>query len=258
MIKVDDREQRDHPQVYATLLKNLGHQNVLKQRHEYGDYVWDGATFTLPDGTQKTPTVGVEYATLSDVIGKITSGRYGQQLSGMRLTYDVSILLIEGAIYAAKGTDNLQIFGSPVSFPKSRFEAIRFSTEMHGIRVFNANTRDECAALLIHWYRWWQEDPADHQMFRQREAEIQLDRGDLGPNELPFDVPIGEPIDRAVSTLQSMVHGLGRTRAVAALDKFHDLRTIFMLPESALRTVPGWGPTMAKKFADAATKKWKE
>lgn len=256
MLSVDDREQRDHPQIFATLLKNLNHTNVGKVRLDYGDYTFLGAPYPQRDGTVRPPRIGIEYATLSDVLGKITSGRYGQQLTGMLTTYDVSILLIEGPVYAAKGSKNLQVFGAPIQFPKSRWDSIRFSTEMHGVRVFVADNRAEAAEWIIKWYRWWREDPEKHQLFRHREAEIQLDRAELSPDELPFDVPIGEPIDRAVSVMMAVVHGLGKKRVISALDKYGDLRTLFMLPESALREIDGWGPKLARDFNEAVTKRW--
>lgn len=86
MILVDDRTGS------VELLPYIKRNNVptTKLRLDFGDFCMEG------NGPKGKISIGVERKTLHDILHCIDDGRYNQQRIGMRETYDMSFLLIEG------------------------------------------------------------------------------------------------------------------------------------------------------------------
>jgi ERCC4-type nuclease len=229
-------------------MKNLGVENVHFEQLQFGDYAFNGAEY---DG--RSPSIGIELATVADLIGKINSGRLRFQVTGLLDRYDVAILLVQGRIEPDKHGQVKVHERVPVGIPYNRIAEILFSASMHGIHVFTEPTPNAVMERLVHWYRWWQKPADSHTFFRKVDAEIQANGA---KSDDQFLVPTAPALDRATASLMAMVRGLGSKRAQAALRHWGRLDVLFTLSEDQLLEIDGWGPNPVSEFRTAITSNW--
>lgn len=237
VLKIDSREARMHPQTVALLRRRLPYVEILETLR-FGDYVF---TSTQPHPTTGTcPTVAIELCTVNDLVGKIDSGRFAFQLSGMLEMYDRCILMICGPITAdAQGFIRM---GGPARVQYERVASALFSASCHGIIVEHAQSADSdhVASRIVHNYTYWNKPYDEHKMFRQ--VPILIDN---------TSIPLSAAIDPRLGVLMG-VPGIGEDRAASLLRASGSLAAAFMMIEEDIQKIPGWGKKLAKQFNDFA------
>jgi len=235
MLTVDDREARQHPVYLAWLKSQLGHENIETKRLDFADYTFTGQ-FMEGLGKGREPTIGVECSTPSDLAGKVTSGRLAFQLSGMLERYDVSILLITNTVTSDK-FGHVFLPGSPSTLEFDRLNDILFAAQCHGVIVVYCRNGSSVEKRLVQMYRYWKRPYDEHKTFRPQ-------------NLIPkVTMPTGTPLDSRVQALMCWP-SVGEDRAQQALHRFGSIRTIALLSEQELKTIPGWGPGTAHTVFD--------
>lgn len=245
-IVIDDRQQRSSPRIHEILLRNLTIKHIETQRLEFGDYAFTGQPV---EGV--TPTVGIEYCTLSDYLNKIASERLAFQLAGMMKLYNVPVLLVVGRISKHKETGKVQTYGYETKLSYAAVKGLEFSAQLHGVKYVNVEDQDEAGLRIVGLYRYFQENPEDHKFFREQEVEL---GNALNRTDDLFRMPIGDSVDRAVKAIMAVSRGVGETLALAALHKYGSVEILMHCNQKQLQEIPGWGPIVAKSFHETATK----
>jgi ERCC4-type nuclease len=234
---IDDRDARVHPQIKLDIERNLDRTNVQVDRLDYGDYVFEHTHEV--DGKSQTTHVGIELSTVSDVAGKLGSGRLTHQMVGL-LKSGVAILMVQG--WVKRNEDGtLALYGSPAKVDYTRFTQALFSLQAHGVIVVYSQDSRDSARRIVSIYRWFEKSPSQHKLLREVDAEVGV------------TVPIGAPIERPIAILMSVTRGLGEERARAALEQYHAVNVIVSLEPKALATIHGWGPKIASDFHKAVS-----
>ncbi len=227
---VDDREHRIHTPIIDAL--ELAGVPVQVQRMDFGDYAFTGSYNTRLD---RPATVGIELSNVSDVVGKLNNDRLAFQLSGMLITYDISILMITSPIQISN--DGYVILPRmPKACEYSRLMDVLGAAQAHGVIVTYCAGSEDAPARLLQTIRYWYKDEGTHKYFRPRDAIREV------------TMPVGEAVDKRVSTLMTLP-GIGEQRAVDALKTFGSVYNIVIAPEAALAQIPGWGVLTAKKVS---------
>lgn len=200
------------------------------------------------DGT----VVMVEYKQWSDVLACVRSGRFAEQLRGMRREAHVAWLLIEGRI-RADTMNNLSLPGSDGRWRE--VDAGIKATELNawlltmaqcgGALLWRTNTPEESAMWLRSLYYWW-----TYQEWKDHRAH----QAWFTPPPL-WENPYGEaPLALKIA---AMLPGIGSTRANAIIETF-GTETHFPSAEEvtqagtvALQRVPGIGKTVATRVWEA-------
>ena len=229
---VDDREARTNRQVYQSLTQSL--DDVERMRLSYGDYAFFGARV---EG--RVLYVGIETCTVSDLIGKIQTGRFQAQLTGCINNYDVVILLIEGQIQpTADGRVAVYTHSRPTGLPYETVRGALFAAKAHGIIVEEVKANKTAVAdKLLKIHNYYSRD--NHTLFQ-------------GVKRQPVTFRPGVHMDRAVAALMQMAQGIGKDRAEAALEHFGSLEAVMNADTKQLQEVPGWGKTLAYNLRQTA------
>lgn len=223
-ITIDTRELAAHPHM-GDFFRAEGIPFVTATL-DCGDYVF-AAPFELAG---KIPTIGIEVCTVSDLVGKVDSGRLSYQLGNMIKKYDVPYLLIQGEIRTDR--DGYVVVAGRQIMRAKRLNDILHGAQAHGVIVMqdeDPNTR--LASIIRYWHR-----PCDsHNYFR--------------PNAVIREIstPIGLPLDQRVQFLMGCP-GIGEDRAQAAINHFGSLLIILTAPDYSLQKIPGWGKKTAENF----------
>ena len=224
---VDDREARTNRYVVETLEKAL--DDVEVKRLTFGDY----AFFGTPVG-ETIPYIGIETCTVNDLVGKIQSGRFQQQLVGCLSHYDVTVLLIEGHV-REDADSTIQTFGHRSKMPFVAIHSALLAAKAHGIIVEETIRLGKglVAERLLALYGYYTKKT--HTLFRSAERESLT----LSPQKA---------IERPVLALMQITQGVGEEKARAALTYFGSLEKLLNADDSDLLHIPGWGPVLVKNF----------
>jgi ERCC4-type nuclease len=241
-ITIDTREVPAHPLINAHLIRTIGRENINYATLSFGDYVittpeqshLDTSTGELT--TTPSMRVAIELSSVSDVCGKINSGRLAYQLSGMLDTYDVAILLIESPVVPNRD-GYVAIPGSPKAVAYERYLDITDAAQFHGVRIIQTSSKLHVPQRIEKLYNYWQRPYSDHKTFRP----VQLKQ--------TVSIPVGAAIDDRVSMLMGLP-GVGEDKARAALDTFLSLSVIFAMPPELLQTIPGWGSVISNRVVE--------
>lgn len=250
MITIDDREPVTHGSYVAGIKNALGAQNVHIERLLFADYAfdahpdlnhaWTGAHSEY-DGIANVPCrVGIEVSSVSDVIGKMDSGRLEFQLSGMLERYNVSILLIESPI-RVDVNGCILVPGSPYTPKYSRLESILFGAQAHGVIVNYAQDKASVVDSIVRIYNYYNRPLNSHKTFRPQRLVPQV------------KIPLGEAIDARTQNLMTLP-GIGEDKALRLLQRYGRLDIIYGLPEIGFSQVPGIGRNIAGRVYDFITK----
>jgi len=234
VLTIDSREAKAHPVLLTQLNRLFGQENItVNGAIDFGDYIFRGAENHPKLG--RAPTVAIELCSVSDLLGKVSSGRLIFQLSGLIDRYDVRILMVESPIQVDRA-GRVYLPGVPTP-PYERVADILFAAQCHGVIVEYAANRDEVPYRINQNYKYWNKPYDEHQGFR--------------PAQLSYDtlIPLGEALDARVSNLMTLP-GVGEKKAADALEMYKSLGLLYQLPPSALRLVPGWGPVGAQAVYD--------
>lgn len=236
LVLIDDREAALHPRIQMKLAQAISRNNIEVRRQKFGDY-----SFIAPyqPALQISPRIGIELATLSNVLGKIDNDELAYQISGMLGIYNIRILLIQskGGLQADRN-GYVRVWGAP---PTHKYEAVKgilTSAAMHGVIVDYSEDENDSARRILNYYNYWQKDVSKHTFFRP----TNIKRG--------VAVPLGEPLDSAIEYLMGVPGKvmLGEQKALNALQMYGSLELIHQLDEDSLRKIPLWGPKTAKEF----------
>lgn len=227
LIVVDDREARVHSETVDRLVAVHGLQ-IRVERLTYGDFAIMGL-----EHAGRHISVGIEVSTVSDLCGKITSGRLSYQAAGLLQTYDVPVLLVAGPprVYGE------HVRNGPSIFSYARLEAVLFGAQAHGMRIAYATSAEprhvaSRIAALAEYY-----GKKSHDFFR------------VTSPKLPLTLPLSEALDRRVEMLMS-IPGVGEEKARALLMHFGSVKAVALATEKELRDVSGVGPTLARRVAE--------
>ncbi len=199
------------------------------------------------DGT----VVGVEYKQWPDVLACVRSGRFAEQLRGMRREFHVSWLLIEGRIRVGpKG--KLEILNdhgwreADGGFTYAEVAAwLMTMAQCGGALLWHTHSTEESAYWLRSLYYWWTfQDWAEH---RAHKAWFE-------PPPL-WENPYADP--PLALRIAAMLPGVGSTRANAIIDhlgtdaEYPSAEEVTQAGTVRLAEVPGIGKTTARKVWDA-------
>lgn len=233
---IDYRDARMHPQIHTNLMKRLGTDNVAVENLDFGDYVFTSSQ--LHPGLAKYPTIAIELCTINDLVGKIDSGRFGFQLSGMLEAYDRCILMVCGPINSdAQGYIRM---GGPAKVNYERIRSALFSASCHGIIVEHTQSADSdhISAAIASNYAYWNRPYEAHKTFRQ--VPILVDNAAIG---------LGAALDPRLAVLMG-VPAIGEDRARSLLDTAGSIGSASMMMPEDIAKIKGWGPKLAKAFTD--------
>lgn len=199
-------------------------------RLEFGDFAFTGCYVAKVD---RNVSVGIEWATVSDLVGKLNNDRLAFQLSNMLLRYDVSVLLIGGQIQCDKdGWVILPRMAKACTY--ERLMDVLGAAQAHGVIVQYAANINDVPARVLQIVKYWSKDENSHKYFRNRDAKREV------------VLPVGEEIDKRVANLMTLP-GVGEERAKDALKLYGSLRNIYMAGVSGLCLIPGWSKITATK-----------
>lgn len=201
------------------------------------------------DGT----VVGVEYKKWSDVLACVRSGRFAEQLRGMKREFHVSWLLIEGRIRVADGKGLLKV-QQPSGEWRDADGGITYQevaawlmtmTQCGGALIAQTETQADSAMWLRSLYFWW-----TFQAWEEHRAH----KAWFEPPPL-WENPYAEP--PLVLKVASVLPGIGSERAAAIIDvmgnekEYPSVEEIMGAGTVALERVPGIGRTTARKVWEA-------
>lgn len=234
MLNIDAREARQHPTYKGDLIKILGISRVnIAENLKFGDYTFDAAPGhpTL----HKTPTVGIELSSPSDLVGKITSGRFAYQLSGMIEQFDIRIFMVTSPLLC-DNDGNVRLGGSPVKMPYQRVMDSLFAAQNHGVIIEYADPNRVGERIAAN-YKYLNKPWENHTTFRAH---------DLADDAT---IPMGSPLLPQIQTLMSFPQ-IGEDRAAAQWANLGSLYAIFRASEDTLAQAPGWGKILAHRFKE--------
>lgn len=227
LVIVDDREARVHADVVSRL--ESVHQLAIRvERLTYGDIAVVGL-----EHEGRAVSIGIEISTVSDLCGKITTGRLSYQAAGLISTYDVPVILVAGVprVYG----DNVR--NGPAVFSYHRLESVLFGAQAHGIKVAYAvgpephNVASRISSIIQYYTK------EKHDFFRATSPK------------LPLTLPLTEALDRRVEMLMS-IPGVGEDKARSLLMHFGTVKAITAATEKDLQQVSGIGPTLARRIVE--------
>lgn len=230
-ILVDSRVGSAH---YAPLLPN----SVITTL-EYGDMAFAGANGV---------TVGIEVKKLGDAVNCLYSGRLADhQIPGMRESYTVSYLIVEGLWRPEPGSGVLQSYRGELGkwgqwtdvasgnkgLTYSAFESWLTSMEiLSSLRVRVTPSLNITAALVLSLYNWYQR--SDHASFHTMQQ--------VGTEALSRPTTLRR--------IAAQFPGVGWTRSKAVTERFRSVSAMVAATEDDWREVDGIGKVTAKKVME--------
>lgn len=218
---------------------------------EFGDAAWLG----LGPGKRQVP-VGVEVKKLGDLLQCIRDDRYvGHQLKGLKETYEVRHLLVEGLVTAGEERELLTfkkgVWRRPYEGSTWMYEAFRNWTLTQqyrsGIHVDFTPDRRGTVAWLAGCFHWWTEKT--YEEHRSHEG-LYFKPMVPGDNSDIMD-PITDQTMRRMLVAQGIMRGVGYEKAKAAAERFRSVEQMYWADEVEWRNVPGFGKKLAAQMFKA-------
>lgn len=191
--------------------------------------------------------VGVEFKTIPDVLACVRSGRFAEQLRGMRARYEVSWLLIEGEwrIGQSAAASVLEVrerrgWESRGHYTYQEVVAwVLTMAQRGGALLWRTATREESVAWLRSLYWWW-----TSKEFEEHRAHLDWYQPPV-TSEAMFEEP------GLVQRVAAVLPGIGAERAVAAAGAFGSVREMVNADAKRWQVVEGIGPKTAKRVVEA-------
>ena len=238
MIKVDDRAGSS--QLHPLLLQERLPAKLT--RLDFGDVAFHGR-----GPGDRALRIGVEYKTLSDILGCITSGRYAaHQLPGMQANYDVHFLLIEGiwrtgnngVVEVRRGKEWTALRLGGRYYMGCDLDGFLLSmTIQGGTRIKQTAMLRESVAWLVALNKWWTgkswEAHISHQTFN-------LSGPAVGMVEPPFERRVAKELP-----------GIGWVKSASVVQALPSMALMAAAEEEDWRQIPGIGKGLAKQIVAA-------
>lgn len=191
--------------------------------------------------------VGVEFKTIPDVLACVRSGRFAEQLRGMRARYEVSWLLIEGEwkIGQSAAASVLEVREERGWKSRGHYtyqEAASWVLTMAqrgGVLLWRTASRDESVAWLRTLYWWW------------TSKEFEAHRAHLAWYQPPVTTEAAFEEPSLVQRVAAVLPGIGAERAMAAAGAFGSVREMVNADAKKWQSVEGIGPKTAKRVVEA-------
>ncbi len=220
------------------------HQEGVKPVQEtlpFGDVAFTGCG---PGGGEVD--VCVEYKSLEDLLGCMTSGRLaGHQMPGMQQAYDVNWLLVEGIwrasdagvieVYSGRGWQPLQI-GRRYYMQRDLDAYFMSISQQGGLRIWHTRTLAESARWIARLYRWWQTPWDEHASLQT----FNLSGPMVGLFKPPF-----------VRRVAKELPGIGWEKSQLVVDAFPSVAQMVYADEKDWRRIHGIGKTIASNAVAA-------
>lgn len=205
------------------------------------------------DGTM----VGIEYKKWPDVLACVRSGRFAEQLRGMKRAYHVSWLLIEGRIRVTDSKGALKV-QQPGGEWRDADGGITYQevaswlmtmVQCGGALVATTETQAESAMWIRQLYFWW-----TFQAWEEHRAH----KAWFEPPPL-WENPYADP--PLALKLAAMLPGIGSERASAIIDvmgtevEYPSALDVVEAGTVALERVPGIGKVVARKVWEGVRKR---
>lgn len=232
---IDDRETREHTDVYLKLARLMGREHVHSTRLDFGDYVFRAPDFNAADPNlgYGPLTIAIELCTVGDLVGKKLSGRLAFQCVGMLQRYDICYLMTTSPVQEGKGGYVWQPgAGNIMQFDSLMDEMC--AAQAHGIKFVQCAT-GTVPERIHKIYKYWQKPPEEHKLFRP--IALIPETG----------MPLGPEVDRKIQTLMT-IDQVGEVTAKELALAFGSLKAIANMSQAALKTVPGVGPGTARRI----------
>uniref|UniRef100_A0A6M3K154 Putative nuclease n=1 Tax=viral metagenome TaxID=1070528 RepID=A0A6M3K154_9ZZZZ len=235
MIYLDDRVGAKE------LFPYFGVGSCKIQRLSYGDVMFTG---NGPEGV--TYRIGIERKVVRDLISSMANGRLvGHQLAGMKNSYNVVYVLVEGAFRPAQDSGLVEMYSRHcwhvADFGESRRrfmyrDIVAFLNTLGicgGVTVLRAGTRVETAAIVSALHYWWtnKEFEEHHGHMKEFVPEVVLPLGKVST------------VRRVAMTLP----GIGWELSSRVADKFENVLQMVSAPVEEWETIPGIGNGIATK-----------
>jgi hypothetical protein len=245
-VKVDPRAGSKD---LITPLRNLG---VTVE----SEFLPAGDVEILGKGPRGRPVlIGVEHKQFEDAIACMRNGRFADQLRGMRESYEISWLLIEGRIGNIGAKEGIAVRRGERWFPlpgrvtyQELAAWLQTMCQAGGVLLWRTETQAESVLWLRALEMWW-----TVKEYEQHRAH--LDTYMPLPVTNPFDVddPIMDPKNPMywAYRVASRLPHLGSTRAEAMARHFGSTRKIVLASAKELTYVDGVGFKVAKDVMDA-------
>lgn len=202
----------------------------------------------LGNGPGGPVLLGVEYKKLGDLLDSMRSGRFADQLRGMRETYNINWLLVEGRMTGVERGEFLKIkvggkqYRHWVQRP-GRFsyqEVVGWSLTM-SLKGGCLLWRTEDISETVEWLRcvdnWFtSKDWENHR--------AHLDWYSPSPEGNPFEEP------SLVQKVAAVLPGLGSSRSRNVASHFGSVRAMIMADEKEWSKIDGVGIKTAKKLVE--------
>ena len=227
-------------------LKGIRGLPVESGRLEYGDVSFIGAG---PEG--RPVPVGIEYKVVSDVLSCITDGRFaGHQLPGLKESYEIVVLLMEGVTRPSSPDGVLEIqhpvkrfwykgkIGARVFMHRELANWLNTLTFKAGVRVMRSADLAESAALVHALYSWWTSGWDGHKSHLALHSPVELEQVNFSRPTL---------VRRWASCLPNI--GLQRSGAVAR--RFRTPIEMALADEADWREIEGVGRETARRVVEA-------
>lgn len=239
-IKVDDREARSG----VKIVRGLRAEAPITTEHMFfADYAFRGAH---REDLDRRPTIGIEVASLSDFCGKVATVVAGQsrfvfQAAGMRERFDVCYHILKGKL-RPDDKGYVKIWGadtSGMSMVRARGELNLASA--YGVQTIETWNEEEVVWEILHLWKLWNKPVEEHKAFRKVHPVYET-------SGMPTSfLPLAPELAKHVEALSAYPE-IGYQRALDAIRTLGSLQLLHIMPVEQLETIPGWGPTTARKF----------
>jgi ERCC4-type nuclease len=194
-------------------------------------------------------SIGVERKALSDFLSSMQTGRLaGVQLNGLRASYDVVYLVLEGIwksdqsgrILVPRGGSWLPFHLGRRQFTTRELDGFVNSLCVEaGVLIRETHTLHHTAMLIYNLYRWWQKE-SHHSLLAMHKHRFPDDGADgviLQPPSL-------------VRRVASELPGIGWKRSLDAAKHFGSVKDMINADMDEWTKIPGVGKLTAKKVVD--------
>lgn len=197
--------------------------------------------------------VGVEFKTIPDVLACVRSGRFAEQLRGMRARYEVGWLLVEGEWRlddAGPGLEVRERAGYRARGGYTYQEVAAWTLTMAqrgGVLLWRTRDRAESVAWLRALYWWWTSKD-----FEEHRAHLDWYTPPYAPDN-PLDMEPPSMAQKVAAALLSSgpTVDVNGERAKAAAAHFGTVGAMLAADEGAWREVEGIGPKTARRVVEA-------